>query len=284
MNYKKLAIPSYAFDPYEPWSMAFRRGLSKIDFNNKYVYEVGVGSGAVARYLISAYDVNRVYGSDLDPRLIPLSVRNIRRLSDRHKSSFIPIYGSTNLLNLVERGKGYEVIARGIFPNLHYVVAYLPQIAEPLTLSPLHIFPDHWARYYDHDLYSKSQFNAHGLGVIESLLRQTRKWCPQATVVLCLAGRPGGLILESLFSAHGYQFDIVHTEVVQQCPKTSILSYVQMEAESEEFIGNEIIFEFFLDECCRYKITATQAHLTRGYERKPIYHRLHVIKGEPIKC
>lgn len=73
--------PDFAFDPDDPWTQTFQEGLARADLKGKTVYEVGVGTGINVAFILQSCGARRVYGSDLDPRLVVLAERNIKILS-----------------------------------------------------------------------------------------------------------------------------------------------------------------------------------------------------------
>ena len=70
-------IPEFAFDPDNPWAQTFQMGLKRANLEDRTVYEVGVGAGINVAYMLKTCGARRVYGRDLDPRLVELAERNL---------------------------------------------------------------------------------------------------------------------------------------------------------------------------------------------------------------
>ncbi|ARE42309.1 Diaminopimelate decarboxylase (plasmid) [Rhodovulum sp. P5] len=85
--------PDFAFDPSDPWTQTFQMALEKAELSGKRVYEVGIGTGVNAAFLLQMCGAARVSGSDLDPRMADLAERNVRSLAPAQAHRFHPING-----------------------------------------------------------------------------------------------------------------------------------------------------------------------------------------------
>lgn len=267
----ELDIPAHAFRPDE-WTEAFQRGLLKSGLNGKSVYEVGVGTGINVQHLIERCGARVVYGSDIDSRLIPLAQRNVQKLLDGRSLQFIPISGSTNLLD-IQNDELRQQIRR---ETLGAVVACLPQAFQPADAQP---GPDDAAHYYPQEYFSEMPFNSFALGLNEALLAQARERHPRTSVILNLAGRVGLSRLLEMFKSNGYRPEIVHEERIPQCPTTNLGYFVDLERLLQTAGAVSSRCEFF-DETGQ-EIGAREAEERRRASR-PVFHNIYVIKGDPV--
>ncbi|MEJ2456843.1 MAG: hypothetical protein P8Y58_01310, partial [Novosphingobium sp.] len=119
----KPEAPSYAFDPRDPWTQTFQQGLERAGLQGKAVYEVGIGTGINAAFVLRFCGASVFYGSDLDPRLVELAERNLISLSPEHADMFQPVKGAVSLIDTDE--------ARAKIAQTDVVIACLPQVGDP---------------------------------------------------------------------------------------------------------------------------------------------------------
>ena len=94
--------PGFAFDPTDPWTQTFQKGLERADLARKAVYEVGIGTGINAAFVLRMCRASAFYGSDLDPRLVELAERNVARLTPEHAEMFQPVRGAVSSIDTEE--------------------------------------------------------------------------------------------------------------------------------------------------------------------------------------
>lgn len=118
------AVPSFAFDPRDPWTGTFQAGLAQAGLGGRHVYEVGVGSGTNVIFMLRHCAASMVHGSDLDPRLPLLAQRRVAEtapdLADRARL----IHGSVSLID--------DPLAMAAAAGADVIVACLPQVPDPL--------------------------------------------------------------------------------------------------------------------------------------------------------
>ncbi|MGH3926745.1 MAG: hypothetical protein ACRDTT_28435, partial [Pseudonocardiaceae bacterium] len=198
-------IPSFAFNPTDPWTITFQSGLERAELSGRHVYEVGVGTGTNIVFMLQRCGASMVLGSDLDPRLPLLAQRLVGEIAPDLLERFRPIEGSVNLIDTPAAMA--EVAVADV------VVGCLPQVPDPddamyldFHVSQLETAAlvgrrtdDHIAHYYPWTAFNDYPFNSVGLGLIEALLRRVRACAPNARVVLTFGCRIGKDILLRLF-------------------------------------------------------------------------------------
>src|SRR3954452_1922869 len=91
------SMPSFAFDPQDPWTVTFQTGLARASLTKMRVYEVGVGSGVNIAFMLKFCGASMVLGSDLDPRLPLLAQQLVAEVAPELADRFWPIPGSVSL-------------------------------------------------------------------------------------------------------------------------------------------------------------------------------------------
>ena len=282
----RILLPDFVFDPEDDWTRVFQKGLSRLNLSKKCVYEVGVGSGCNATFLLRDRGVSRVVGSDIDPQVLDVAWLNVKRCASERFDAFVPIQGSVDLLDSEE--------ARTAVSSADVVIASIPQIVdvgagnhrvfsaydehEPSLKG--HRLPDHSAHYYDGARFRYCPFNPIGQGLNEALLKQVRDAAPNAEVALVLSARVGLTPLLQMFRENGFQPDIVYEEMIPQCPKTSISFFVGLETalkHSDRF--PDFVCRFFGDPDGSETLSAARAEQRLAAPSPSIFHRLYVIRG-----
>ncbi|GHJ07187.1 hypothetical protein TPA0907_15540 [Micromonospora humidisoli] len=279
------AVPSYAFDPSDPWTTTMQSGLARAGLRGCRVYEVGVGSGTNVVFMLRDCDAELVLASDLDPRLVQLAERCVGEAAPELRDRFRPIHGAVNLIDLPAAG------AAGV----DVVVACLPQVPDPhdAMCARFHVASlrapagqapeaaDHLAHYYPWTVFHGYPYNAVGLGLIEALLRQVRAGVPNAQVVLNLSCRTGREVLLRLLRANGYRPEELASRIVRQHPGTDISFFVALEAAiGGTGFERDFVCEFYRDPLGREPISAHEAR-DRLAAGEPVHHEICVLRGHP---
>jgi len=283
------SIPSFAFDPSDPWTMTFQAGLERAELSGKRVYEVGVGSGANVAFMLRHCAASLVLGSDLDPRLPALARRFVAEVAPDLLDRFRPIQGSVNLIDL-PGGMAEATVA-------DVVVACLPQVPDPedvmygqfhraqLKMAPSagQRMDDHMAHYYPWTSFNDYPFNSVGLGLIEALLRKVRSCAPRAQVVLNLGCRSGKEVLLKLFRSNGYRPEELTPRTGGQDQRTDISFFVALEAAMRGTgYEKDFVCEFYADPRGRYPISACEAKERQSADpAMAVFHEICVLRGHP---
>ncbi|MCJ2187652.1 hypothetical protein [Novosphingobium beihaiensis] len=287
----KPEAPNYAFDPRDPWTQTFQKGLERAELQGKTVYEVGIGTGINAAFVLRFCGASAFYGSDLDPRLIELAERNLASLSPEHAGQFQPVKGAVSLIDTDE--------ARAKIAKTDVVIACLPQVGDPnderfsafreeqsvsLPEGADEQAHDHIAHYYPWAMFDEYPFNAVGMGLNEALLRRIREHAPHAEVVMNFGARIGtGLIFE-MFRANGFEPEKIASQIVRQDAGTDISFFVALEgALHGTDLEREFKCYFFADEDGKKRLSAHDAQ--RLLDQDPdvaLYHEVCVVRGRPV--
>jgi SAM-dependent methyltransferase len=282
-------VPSFVFNPADPWTVTFQVGLSRAELTGRRVYEVGVGSGTNVAFMLRQCAASLVMGSDLDPRLPELAQRLVTEVAPDLLDRFRPIQGSVNLIDIPAAMD--EVAVADV------VVGCLPQVPDPddAMYARFHAaqlktevgggqrLDDHMAHYYPWAAFDDYPFNAVGLGLIEGLLRRVRSCAPHAQVVLNLGCRMGKDILLRLFRSNGYRSEELASRIVRQSECTDISFFVALEATMRG-TGYEWDFacEFYADSEGRSRISAGEAKERLDADPTlPVFHEICVLRGHP---
>ncbi|GFE12737.1 hypothetical protein Sgleb_07840 [Streptomyces glebosus] len=285
----RASMPSFAFDPFDPWTVTFQAGLECAGLSGRRVYEVGVGSGTNVLFMLRDCAASLVLGSDLDPRLPVLAQQVVTEVAPGLADRFRPIQGSVSLVN--------GPAARAEVPLADVVVACLPQVPDPEDTMYARFrgaqlptaagagprVDDHVAHYYPWAEFNDHPFNAVGLGLIEALLSQVRAYAPRAEVVLNLAGRIGRDSLLRLLRAHHYRPEELASRIVRQDESTDISFFRALEAAMRGTGGEkDFACEFYADPEGRTPLSARAAgELLDADPTAPVYHEICVLRGHP---
>ncbi|WP_102224422.1 s-adenosyl-l-methionine--l-methionine S-methyltransferase [Acidimangrovimonas sediminis] len=282
--------PEFAFDPTDPWTETFQKGLERAELRDKRVYEVGVGTGINVAFMLHICGAAAVAGSDLDPRLAQLAEANVRRLAPREADRFTPVHGEVSLIDHPE--------ARTAVERADIVIGCLPQVGDPddprlssfrraqkvaLADGAEDREADHLAHYYPWADFDAFPFNAVGLGLNEALLRRLRAVAPSAEVVLNFGARIGTEVICGLFEANGYTPEILHAQVVRQHAGTDFSFFVALEkALRGSGLDGDFACEFYADPEGRQHLTAIEAQERVDSDPDaPLFHEVCVIRGRP---
>ncbi|HTZ45086.1 MAG TPA: hypothetical protein VMB79_14600 [Jatrophihabitans sp.] len=283
------AVPSFAFDPGDPWTVTFQTGLARAGLTGRRVYEVGVGSGANIAFMLRFCGAAMVLGSDLDPRLPLLAQQLVAEVAPDLVNRFRPIPGSVSLID--------TPVAMGEVTGVDAVVACLPQVPDPddALYTRFHLtqlasaaalrdrVADHLAHYYPWTAFQEYPFNALGLGLNEALLRRVRACAPQAQVVLNFGCRIGKRVLFALFEANHYRPEELASCIVRQHPGTDISFFVAVEAAMRGTgYEQDVVCEFYADPAGSHRLSATEAKLLLDADpTTSVYHEISVLRGNP---
>lgn len=283
--------PGYAFDPTDPWTVTFQQGLKAAGLEGKVVYEVGVGTGTNVAFVLRHCGARLLYGSDLDPRLPELAMRNLAGLSPEHVPLFQPVSGAVSLIDTDE--------ARAKIARTDVVIGCLPQVGDPnderfaafreehdvaLPASAQDEDEDHIAHYYPWGVFDAYPYNSVGLGLNEALLRRIREYAPKAEVVMNFGCRIGSDIIFEMFRANGYEPEKLASQLVLQHAGTDISFFVTLEgALTGTDLEHEFVCKFFADPDGTQPLSAKQAQaLLEKDPETPLYHEVAVIRGKPL--
>lgn len=284
-------VPAFAFDPSDPWTQTFQEGLESANLTGKRVYEVGIGTGMNAVFLLKKLKAARVSGSDLDPRLAELAAQNVAELAPGDQDRFHPIVGSVSLID--------TDAAKAEIAQTDVIIACLPQVTSPddeafavfrdahdvdLGEGAHQRSADHIAHYYPWSVFNCLPFNSVGLGLNEALLRRLKKSAPQAEVILNFGARIPPETICAMFEANGYSPTILHSRIVKQDAGTDISFFVTLEkAMQGTGLEQDLICAFFADPEGQKPISARDAHkLLEDDPERPLFHEVCVIRGKPV--
>ncbi|MCF8481754.1 MAG: class I SAM-dependent methyltransferase [Rhodospirillum sp.] len=227
----------------------------------------------------------------MDPRLIELAERNIRRLSPGHAARFQPVKGAVSLIDPDE--------ARAKIARTDVVIACRPQVGDPgdarlIAFREAQSVPladgadkraeDHIAHYYPWALFDDYPFNSVGLGLNEALLRRIREHAPEAEVIMNFGARVGMDVLFEFFQANGFQPEKLASRIVRQDAGTDISFFVALEkALKGTGLEREFVCKFFADEAGDSSLSACEAQCR--LEDDPdaaLFHEVCVIWGTPV--
>jgi SAM-dependent methyltransferase len=282
--------PEYAFDPSDPWTQTFQIALERAGLEDRTVYEVGMGTGVNAAFLLRMCGAKRVAGSDLDPRMAALAERNVGSLAPQEAHRFHPIEGAVSLID--------APAALSEVQKADVVIGCLPQVADPgdprfgaFRKASKTDLPDgadvqeddHIAHYYPWSAFEDFPFNAVGLGLNEALLRRLRSCAPSADVILNFGARIGVPVLFDLFAANGYRPEKLHAQIVRQHAGTDISFFVALERSlGGTGFDKDFACAFYTDAGGKAHISATEAQaLIEADPDAEIYHEVCTIRGRP---
>ncbi|MEL6520986.1 MAG: class I SAM-dependent methyltransferase [Pseudomonadota bacterium] len=283
-------VPDFAFDPSDPWTETFQEGLRRAELSGKRVYEVGLGTGMNAVFLLRTVGASAVSGSDLDPRLAELAARNVQALlpSDAHR--FQPVLGAVSLID--------TDAARAKVARTDTVIACLPQVTCPkdekfAVFREAHDIEigegaqnksaDHIAHYYPWEIFDCLPFNAVGLGLNEALLRRVRVAAPKAELVMNFGARIPKETICAMFEANGYAPELLHSRIVEQDAGTDISFFVTLETAMQGTgLEQDLVCAFFADADGKVPLSARAAQQQQEIApEKPLYHEVCVIRAKP---
>jgi SAM-dependent methyltransferase len=285
------SIPSFAFNPFDPWTVTFQVGLERAELSGRRVYEVGVGTGTNIAFMLHRCAASLVVGSDLDPRLPVLAQRLIGEIAPDLLNRFRLMEGPVNLID--------TPAARAEVANVDVVVGCLPQVPDPedamyADFRLAYLKPaadggrrtdDHIANYYPWTAFNNYPFNSVGLGLIEALLRRVGSYAPRAQVILALGCRIGKPVLSSLFQSNGYRPAELASRIIRQNQHTDISFFVALEAAMRgTAYEDDFACEFYADPEGATRISATEANdLLDVDPSAPVFHEVCVLRGHPSR-
>ena len=286
-------VPSFAFDPEDPWTDTFQKGLKAANLQGKKAYEVGIGTGINAAFLLTVCGADEVSGSDLDPRLIELAESNVRSLAPDFAHHFNPVRGPVSLIDTDE--------ARALVAEADVVIGSLPQVGEPgdpgiatfrerlqvpLAEGAENVADDHIAHYYPWTAFDEYPFNAVGLGLNEALLQRVREHAPHAEVVMNFGCRIGSDIIFDCFRANGFEPEKISSQIVEQHSGTDISFFIALEKTLQgTTLNSEFKCHFYADKAATQPLSACQAQalITKNPDAS-LYHEVCVVHGTPMSA
>ncbi|WP_439133417.1 hypothetical protein [Pseudomaricurvus sp.] len=283
-------VPSFAFDPNDPWTATFQRGLQSAGLQGKKAYEVGIGTGINAIFLLTECEAEDVSGSDLDPRLIELAESNVHSMAPEFSHRFNPVRGAVSLIDTDE--------AHSVVRDADVVIASLPQVGEPgdsriaairealqvpLPNGAEDVADDHIAHYYPWIEFDQYPFNSVGLGLNEALLTRVRKHAPQAEVVMNFGCRIGSEIIFDCFKANGFQPEKLSSQIVEQHSGTDISFFIALEKTLQGTgLDQDFRCRFYADKDATKSLSACEAQeLVKQNPNASLFHEVCVIRGTP---
>ncbi|GAB2885058.1 hypothetical protein GCM10027180_14320 [Microbulbifer echini] len=254
-------IPDFAFNPKDDWVEVFQKGLKQIDFNDKCIYEVGVGIGTNLFFLLDNFHPHSIYFSDIDARLTHRAYKNLSFTHSEKLPICKPIHGDIDLIE--------TKLSDNENHSLDYIIACIPQVFnDKIDKQP----PDFNAHFYRKHSLKKSPYHKLGLDLNYSLLKLAKKKSPKAEVILNLNCRFGVTPLLQLFIDSGYMPNLLYQARVKQCMTTGLDFFVEAEKQG-------LNCEFYNNPHARTPISAHEAEKSIKYG--PIYHSVAVIRGKP---
>ncbi|MGB0660246.1 MAG: hypothetical protein ACPGNV_08685 [Mangrovicoccus sp.] len=283
-------VPDFAFDPTDPWTQTFQEGLRRAKLEGKSVYEVGIGTGMNAVFLLRSLKAASVSGSDLDPRLTELASKNVESLAPEDADRFHPVAGEVSLID--------TDAARAAVGQADVIIACLPQVTSPddekfAVFRDAHDVDigedaqersaDHIAHYYPWKLFDCLPFNAVGLGLNEALLRRVREAAPQAELIMNFGARIPRATICSMFEANGYAPEVLNSRIVLQDAGTDISFFVTLETAMEGTgLESKVVCCFFADAEGKQPLSACEAQDRQiNTPDEPLYHEVCVIRAKP---
>ncbi|MBI2572614.1 hypothetical protein HYV86_02030 [Candidatus Woesearchaeota archaeon] len=258
----EIVVPEWSFVP-DHWVTALQRGLDAAELTGN-VLEVGVGAGTNIIYALATryVHIETLRGTDVDGRLVDLSVENVGRVLNGHSGKYHPYHGGRDLIT-------------GVEDKVDSIFACIPQVPEDPT-KPKEA--DNLAHHFkERSTYCDPRLKAYGLHLNSDLLYDAGNGQGVlkrgGKVILNLAGRPGKDTLVDLFRVNGYVPRILHEEVIPQHRGTSLAGLAVQEEKG-------LTFEFY------GSADAMQSHLipAREAERRrvagdPVFHKIYVVGG-----
>lgn len=254
----------------DDWSVAILTAVLKIlsekyDDNWKKVslLEVWVWSWINLKFLLKNCKdkINKLFWTDLIQEAIYDTEKTIEWLNDDNKCELI----LSNLLASVPK-KVFEII--------DFMYACIPQVILPEGAPRPH---DYYAHYYDKEEFKNFIYNKFGFWLLEKYISQSSVNAPWVDLVMNVSWRINKSIINSMFENYWYEAEYVYDKIIPQCAETELWMYVDLEKENKSSV-----WEFYEDAEGKIKITAELAEKRRK-DNMPIYHRIYVVKGVPIK-
>jgi SAM-dependent methyltransferase len=273
---RQRKVPAHVFDPDDPWSVAMRRGLTQIGLRGAHVFEVGVGSGVSAAFMLDRCGAAKVTASDIDERVLRFARRVLREPITRGHVRLMP--EATSLLGTHD--------FQNAVAQCDLVVGNLPQVLWLDLGGHSPQIADAGAHYYKPAPFAASPFNALGLGLNHTLLQQVRQYAPSGRVALVLSGRVRWPAIESMFAAARWVPRVLFDGIVPQCPKTRLHFFADIEARADEVRAETGVpfrrCEFFLDAKGEQEIDARTALAVQqdSVGKAKVFHRLYVVAGQ----
>ncbi|KAM0854970.1 hypothetical protein ACQ4PT_050068 [Festuca glaucescens] len=244
-----MEIPSIFIS--EDWCFAFYEGLNQLPdhvFRDKTVAELECGNGWISIALAEKWSPLKVYGLDIDPRVIKIAWINLylNALDDNG----LPIYDGEGK-TLLDRVEFHEsdllAYCRDNKTELDCIVGCIPQILNPNPEAMSNIITEKSSveflyslnNYYDLQSFAEDQF---GLGLIARAVEEGIAIIkPMGIMIFNMGGRPGQSICERIFLRRGLRINKLWQTKIMQAIDTDISALVEIEKMCPHR------FEFFMD-------------------------------------
>ncbi|XP_047086192.1 methionine S-methyltransferase-like [Lolium rigidum] len=244
-----MEIPSIFIS--EDRRFAFYEGLNQLPdhvFRDKTVAELECGNGWISIALAEKWSPLKVYGLDVDPRVIKIAWINLylNALDD----DGLPIYDGEGK-TLLDRVEFHEsdllAYCRNNKTELDCIVGCIPQILNPNPEAMSNIITEKSSveflyslnNYYDLQSFAENQF---GLGLIARAVEEGIAIIkPMGIMIFNMGGRPGQSICERIFLRRGLRINKLWQTKIMQAIDTDISALVEIEKMCPHR------FEFFID-------------------------------------
>lgn len=220
----------------EAWAYTFLEGLLSVpldEYAGKRLVEVGAGSGWICIALAKFTRLAHVHGADLNPHSPVVARCNAWLNGDEALASRLS-FGESDLLRGIPSDAPWD-----------FVVGCIPQVLRGEEDLPSELSQADEQALYDLSNYCTLQnvYEDHfGLGLIARLLDEApERLSPTGRLLLNLAGRPGRVIIERMFTRRGFDTHVRVARRVMQAADTDIRPLVALEQRT----GRE--FEFFME-------------------------------------
>ncbi|WIG95164.1 aminotransferase class I/II-fold pyridoxal phosphate-dependent enzyme [Myxococcus sp. SDU36] len=220
----------------EAWAYTFLEGLLSVpldEYSGKRLVEVGAGSGWICIALAKFTQLAHVHGADLNPHSPVVARCNAWLNGDEALASRLS-FGESDLLRGIPSEAPWD-----------FVVGCIPQVLRGEEELPSELSQADEQALYDLSNYCTLQnvYEDHfGLGLIARLLDEApERLSPTGRLLLNLAGRPGRVIIERMFTRRGFDTRVRVARRVMQAADTDIRPLVALEQRT----GRE--FEFFME-------------------------------------
>ncbi|KAM0924675.1 hypothetical protein ACQ4PT_004629 [Festuca glaucescens] len=219
-----MEIPSIFIS--EDWCFAFYEGLNQLPdhvFRDKTVADLECGNGWISIALAEKWSPLKVYGLDIDPRVIKIAWINLylNALDDNG----LPIYDGEGK-TLLDRVEFHEsdllAYCRDNKTELDCIVGCIPQILNPNPEAMSNIITEKSSveflyslnNYYDLQSFAEDQF---GLGLIARAVEEGIAIIkPMGIMIFNMGGRPGQSVCERIFLRRGLRINkLWQTKIMQ---------------------------------------------------------------------
>ncbi|KAE8797653.1 methionine S-methyltransferase [Hordeum vulgare] len=235
----------------EDRSFTFYEGLNQHpdpDFKDKIVAELGCGNGWTSIALAEKWSPLKVYGLDINPRVIKIAWINLylNALDD----DGLPIYdeeGKTLLDKVEFHESDLLAYCRDNKIELDHIVGCIPQFLNPNPEAMSNIITENSSEEFLHSLrnyYALQDFveDQFGLGLIARAVEEGIAIIkPMGIMIFSMGGRPGQGVCERVFLRRGLHINKLWQTKIMQAADVDISALVEIEKIYPHH------FEFFMD-------------------------------------